>query len=107
MKISEFFGGDEQDGKIETIEKLMKFRKVFYDYAQQSGSEEAMKLATMVAHALLGAAHGYKACCVLFFVECTFRGEIPPKTLHPTDSRSCCPKCQKEVFEWIVDTNLR
>lgn len=107
MKISQLYEGDDQDRKIEDVQKIMAFRQILFDYAVRSGSNEAKTLASMVAFALFGAAHKYKACCILFFVENYFYDRPNPKTHHPIDQRIVCSKCEKEVVEFLVDSNLR
>ena len=106
MKFSELFGAGEQDHQIETMQRMLKFRDVLFDYAKQSGSEEAKELAPLVMFALFGATYKYKACCILFFVENAFHDRPNPRTYCPVDQRVLCQKCQNELAEWILDTKL-
>lgn len=106
VEISKLWEGDEQDREIENVQKIMAFRKVLFDYAAKSDSDEAKKLAALTAFALFGAAHNYKACCVLFFVENIFYDRPNPKTLCPVDKRVLCRKCQNDLASWILDTGF-
>lgn len=106
MEIFKVWEGENQDHRIETVQKIMTFRNALFEYAKQSGSKEANKLAPLVAFALFGAAYEYKACCVLFFVENVFYDKPNPKTYCPIDKRVLCPKCQNELVELILDTGF-
>lgn len=100
MKVSEMWGGENQDQKIEHLQKVFDFRTVVFDYAKKSKNQEAMNLASVLVHALFGAAHNYKPCCVLEFCENTFFEIQKPISLCPVDKRVLCKKCEKE---WQVE----
>jgi|688.fasta_scaffold359534_2 hypothetical protein len=107
MKISDIYGGKTQDDRIECVSSILKFRKILFDYAKQSGSQEANKLAAMVAFSLFGAACNYKACCILHFAQNYFYDEENERTYCPVDGRVLCVKCKEELAQWILDTGIK
>lgn len=99
MKISEHFGGDDQDKKVECIHDVLKFRNQVFDDVTATMRQPNI-LATTLAHALLGVAHGYKACCILQFCEDTYNYQLTkPKRkieLCPETGAVMCDRCAAE-----------
>jgi len=102
MKVIELYCSDESD-RQRTIKKVTEFRKVLFDYANKTDSEEAKKLAWIAVLALFGSAHNYKGCCVLDFCENVFYDLKSGKLLCPIDKRVLCPRCQNSLARAVLD----
>ena len=97
MNIEEYLGGKSQDEKIERIQKIVAFRDVFLENAEDSGSEEARRLAEALSNALLGLHFGYKPCCVVEFCERMYFNRRKRIRLCPRTRFVMCDKCEKEL----------
>jgi hypothetical protein len=91
MKFSDLFGPGEQDDRIELMQKILEFREELYGQARKS--KELANMAQVLMFSLIGAAHGYKPCCVFHFCVNAYFDIKEPLSISPVDGRILCPRC--------------
>jgi len=106
MKISELYGGQNQDNKIELRQKVLDFRQLIYANSKLATDPEvAQKNAMVAVFALLGMAENYNPCCVFEFCR---RFYLDEEDLHPIslgdDGRVMCPQCEIDDAPMGLDT---
>lgn len=101
MDIRKFYAAQEQDEKIEHMQRVLAFREQVFSAATASGSDEAKRLAGIVAFSLIGAAYGYKPCCVLEFCSNQYFGIRKPISACPVDGRVLCKQCEDEIRDTL------
>ena len=69
MNIREWFEGDDQDRKIETMQKVFALRD---DISREAKTELEKRIGTCLTHSMFGMIHGYPPCCVIEFVRQSF-----------------------------------
>jgi hypothetical protein len=94
LKISEHFGGQEQDSKAELILKILEFRDEIF--AKKERGKYALNGETIAIMALFGAAFGYKPCCILHFCINAYYDIKEPLSISIEDGRVLCPECVKD-----------
>ena len=91
MNIIEHFEGESQDRRIELIAKILEFREELFKDGKKS--KELANMASVIVFSLVGAAHGYKPCCILHFCVNAYFGIKEPLSISSGDGRVMCPNC--------------
>lgn len=94
MKISEYFGGQDQDRKAELMLKILEFRDEIY--SKKRNSKYTLTGESIAIMALFGAAFGYKPCCILHFCINAYYDIKEPLSISNEDGRVLCPECVKD-----------
>jgi len=95
--------GQPHDRTVELRQEILNFRNEIFKYADESKSEEARRLATVLAHWMLGHSFGYKTCCILEFCKNTFYGtHSKPLVVCPKTKAVFCSFCREVFLESIT-----
>ena len=91
LNIKEHFEGEAQDRRIELVQKILEFRDDLYKDGKKS--KELANMASVIVFSLIGAAHGYRPCCILHFCMNAYFDIKEPLSISDIDGRVMCRDC--------------